>query len=186
MVENLISAISLVVAIFALGISCYLYVVTRRNLVYQVLVNLQMEYRSPEMLYAVSTLWRFYREECREDKKALVINYKGYYCSEQSWVDGFDKLKRIEALKTTLDYQRKLVSHFYHHLATLYANKILSPHIIFATWSEKELNIIPKIIIPMENKLAEILHEYSKEPLPPPLDESSKLYQLYIDSKDYE
>jgi len=146
MVENLILAISLVVAIFALGISCYLYVVTRRNLVYQVLVNLQMEYRSPEMLYAVSTLWRFYREECGENKKALVIKYEGYYRSEQSWVDGLDKLERIEALKTTLDCQRRLVSQLYQHLATLYANKILPPNIIFATWEAvQQLPVINEI-----------------------------------------
>ena len=130
MVENLILAISLVVAIFALGISCYLYVVTRRNLIYQVLVKLQMEYRSPEMLHAISTLWRFYREECWKNEKVLVRKYEKYYRIEQFEVDGLEKLERIEALKTTLDHQRRLVSHFYQHLAAIYANKSYH-HILF-------------------------------------------------------
>lgn len=194
MVEDPITVISALAAIIAALVTYSLYRITRRNLIYQVLVRLQMEYRSPEMQYAVMTLWDFYNEckkEAQKEKifkeveKKLQWEYKEKYREEKERLKK-QKEKPIEALKTTLDHQRRLVSQFYNHLATLYVNKILPPHIIFATWSEKDLSIIPKIIIPMENKLLEILHKDPREPQPPPLDESSKLYQLYIDSKDYE
>jgi hypothetical protein len=184
MIGNLIAVISASAAIIAALVTYSLYRITKRNLIYQVLVNLQMEYRSPEMQYAIMRLWDFYKE-CNKDEETLMKKYGKKYDDEKNWLKK-QKEKPIEALKTTLDHQRRLVSQFYGHLAALYTNKIIPPDVIFATWSEKDLRIIPKIIIPMENKLLEILHKDSREPQPPPLDVSSKLYQLYIDSKDYE
>jgi len=199
MIGDSISVISAIGAIIAALVTYYLFIITRRNLIYQVLVNLQMEYRSPQMQYAVMTLRDFYRDECDKDEETLMKKYGEKYDEEKEWLEKqkekyfkrqilqiWPKEKPVEALETTLDYQRRLVSHFYDHLATLYTNNIVPSPIIFATWSEKDLSIIPKIIIPMENKLTEILYKDSKEPQPPPLDESSKLYQLYIDSKEYE
>jgi len=187
----LIAVISAIGAIGAALVTYYLYTITKRNLVYQVLVKLQMEYRSPEMLYAISTLWDFYREDCNEDEEKLMEKYGKEYDEEK------ENLKKVRAVylekienceeyeenptefvKTTLHHQRRLVQMFYEHLAALYANKILPPNIVFEIWTEEMLSIIPKIILPMAKKLAE------KTDTKPP-DESSKLYQLYIDSKDY-
>jgi hypothetical protein len=182
MVEDSIAVISLIVSLIALGISYFLFIITRRNLVHQVLVNLQMEYRKPEMQQAVAKLWRFYEEDCEKKEDILKDKYKETYYREQYWVDRQDKLQRLEALKTILDHQRRLVSQFYQHLAALYAQKILSPDIVFRIWSESDLKIIPLIIIPMENTLStEILHKETPEK---PL-EDSDLYKLYNDSKDY-
>jgi len=86
---------------------------------------------------------------------------------------------RIKVVQNTLHYQRRLVSHFYQHLAALYVNKILTKDIVYKNWSEADLRIIPEIIIPIENKLREVLH---KPPLGP-LEDNCHLLVLYRDSK---
>ena len=197
MIKELILVISPIIAIIAAAIAYYLYVVTRKNLNYQILVKLQMEYRSPEMLYAISTLWDFYRDDCNEDEETLMKKYGEKYDEEKVILKkvvlkkveetyykeiqnhGEPREKTTDFVKTTLHNQRRLVQMFYEHLATLTTNNIIPKKIVYEIWPEETLEIIPLIIIPMAKKLAE------KTDTKPP-DETSKLYQLYIDSKDYE
>jgi len=192
MIKELILVISPIIAIIAAAIAYYLYVVTRKNLDYQVLVKLQMEYRSPEMLYAISTLKNFYRYDCNKDEEKLMRKYGEKYDEEMKTLQkveknyykkirmpGKPKEKPTEFVKTTLHHQRRLVQMFYEHLATLTTNNIIPKKIVYEIWHEETLEIIPLIIIPMAKKLAE------KTDTKPP-DETSKLYQLYIDSKEYE
>jgi len=192
MSENLIAVISASAAIIAASVTYYLYIITKRNLIYQVLVKLQMEYRSPEMLYAIYTLRNFYRDDCNEDEETLMKKYGEIYDKE---MEILKKVKRnyykkiqnhwkprekpTDFVKTTLHHQRRLVQMFYEHLATLTTNNIIPKKIVYEIWPEETLEIIPLIIIPMAKKLAEKTD--TKQP-----DETSKLYQLYIDSKDYE
>lgn len=192
MSKELILVISPIIAIIAAAIAYYLYVVTRKNLEYQVLVKLQMEYRSPEMLYAIFTLWNFYRDDCNEDEETLMREYGEKYDEEKGILKKVVETyyteirnhrepmeKPTDFVKTTLDHQRRLVQMFYEHLATLTTNNIIPKKIVYEIWHEETLEIIPLIIIPMAKKLAE------KTDTKPP-DETSKLYQLYIDSKEYE
>lgn len=192
MIKYLILVVSPLIAIFALGISYYLYVVTRKNLNYQILVKLQMEYRSPEMLYAISTLWNFYKDDCNEDEETLMKKYGEKYDEEKGILKKVVDTYRTEIqnhiepmekptdfVKTTLHHQRRLVQMFYEHLATLTTNNIIPKKFVYEIWPEETLEIIPLIIIPMAKKLA----EKTDTELP---DETSKLYQLYIDSKESE
>lgn len=149
----------------------------RKALMHQSLLFLQQKYLSPEMLYAVGTLWDFYREY---GKERFVKKYEEIRKEEQIWVTSIDKQKRIEAEQSTLHYQRRLVSQFYNQLATLDVNGVLPKDIVYRNWSEADLRIIPEILIPIENKLREVLHQ----PSLPPLDENSSLMVLYRGSKD--
>ncbi|MBN1763428.1 MAG: hypothetical protein JW878_10220 [Methanomicrobia archaeon] len=191
MIEDLILIISPIIAIIALGISYYLYVTTKRNLMYQVIVELQMEYRKPEMQYALWILWGLY-DEVNEDEEALMKKYGEKYYEEKKILQkvqenyykktkmhGKPQEKPIETLKTTLDHQRRLVSQYYHHLAVLTVNNIVPKNTIYKIWDEEALKIIPEILIPMHQKLLEIHHKEPKDK------EYSDMRQLYIDSKDY-
>jgi hypothetical protein len=149
----------------------------KKILIHQSLLNLQKDYLSPQMLYAIGTLWDFYREYGREK---FIERYEEIREEEHKWVLSIDKQKRIETEQTTLHFQRRLVPQFYNQLATLYVNKVLPKDIIYTNWSEADLRIIPEILIPIENKLREVLH---KPPLSP-LGENSGLMVLYRDSKD--
>jgi uncharacterized protein (DUF2062 family) len=171
------------------------WMIYRLTLRYQALVTIQKDYRSNQMGYAVNLLWRFYRECCQGDANTLRTKYNEFYKKEQKEVDEKEGVEKIAARETTLDNQRRVVSHFYSHLADLYANKILPPKYIFETWSKHTLVIIPCILIPMENELIDIINAEGKK-LPesacngklkelPGLDENSKLYKLYKKSLSY-
>jgi hypothetical protein len=148
-----------------------------KQTVYQSLLSLQKDYRSPQMLYAVRTLWDFYREH---GKEKFVEKYEEIRNEERIWITNIDKQKRIEAEQSTLHYQRRLVSQFYNQLATLYVNGVLPKDIVYRNWPEADLRIIPEILIPIENKLCEVLHQ----PPLPLLGENSDLMVLYRGSKD--
>lgn len=152
--------------------------VQKTILIHQSLLHLQKEYLSPHMLLAIRTLWDFYRQYGREN---FVEKYMEIRAEEHEWILSLDKQKRIEAEQATLHYQRRLVSQFYTQLATLYVNKVLPKDILFKAWSEADLRIIPDILIPIENKLREVLHR----PPVPLLDENSNLMALYKDSKEF-
>jgi hypothetical protein len=64
---------------------------------------------------------------------------------------------RIDFIKTTLHYKRRLVSHFYMHLVHLAENKIIPEKVLYAGWKRDDLKIIPTILAPVEQKLASVL-----------------------------
>lgn len=146
-----------------------------KTIIYQTITSLFQEYGSTQMLYAVRTLWDFYR---KEGKKNFAKKYKEIRSIEIQEISSLDKEKRIEAEQGTLDNQRRLVKNFYDRLAGLYTEGILPKRLLYLYWGESDLQIIPKILIPMENILRkaldlEPLHEYPN---------SMKLYQ---DLKDF-
>lgn len=168
--------IAIVVAAAAAGFIYFQWRVARKAMLHHALLDVERDYRSPEMLYAVRTLWQFYKEHGRE---ALVEKYDEIRKREEQWVSSLGKQKRLEAEQATLHYQRRLVSHFYRHLAALCVNDILPRDIVYSKWSEADLTIIPEILIPIENHLRKVLHTPPLEPL----DENCSLLVLYEDSK---
>lgn len=173
----LISAIAAIAAIASSLFAGCVWKIVKRTMIHQALLDVQKDYRSPQMHYAVRTLWDFYREHGED---MFVEEYEKIRKKEDKWVSNKEKQKRIEFEQATLHYQRKLISQFYQHLATLYANGILSKDIIYSSWSEADLRIIPTILVPIENKLREVLF---KPPLGS-LDENCNLLVLYRNSKD--
>jgi len=180
-VLTLVIAIATVVVSFVVGITAWL--IHRLTLRYQALVTIQMDYRSHQMGYAVYRLWRFYRVNC--------------HCNETTLREVYSKTLNIEGenvnREETLDNQRRILFHFYTHLANLHANNILPPSYIFDNWPEETLRIIPLILIPMENKHVRIINAEFKEHADcknknlelKELPEDNILIRLYNDSLSY-
>lgn len=177
--SDLIALISAITAIAAVVLAASSWKLANKTLVHQTLVDLQKEYRSTQMLYAIKTLWDFYNEN-GQDK--FVEKYEEIRCEEQKMVSSLEKQKQIEAEQSTLHNQRRIVSHFYQQLANLYVNKVLTKDVVYRSWSEADLRIIPQVIVPIENNLRKVLH---KPPLGRPLDENHSLLVLYRDSRNY-
>jgi len=173
--SDLLALISAIAAILAALFAAFAWSVSKKTLVHQTLLDLQKEYRSPQMLFAVEKLRDFYREYGPEK---FVDKYEEIRREEQNWVLKLDKNQQIEAVQNTLHNQRRLVSHFYQQLATLYINRVLPKDIVYKSWSEADLRIIPEVLIPIENRLREVLHNPPLEPL----NENSPLLILYKDS----
>ena len=134
------------------------------------------------MHHAVKTLWQFYREH----QENFIERYEEIRQEDEKRISSLEERRRVEAEQTTLHYQRRLVSHFYQYVAALRANGVLPKGIVYKTWSEEDLRIIPNIIIPIEIKLREVIQTPQLEPvdkdnLP---DGLSVLYKLYTDSKE--
>lgn len=108
-----------------------------------------MEHRSAEMLDAVSTVWRFYHEH--EDD--LLAAYDAASEADMKVVAAAEPLQRIDVLKTTLHYKRRLVSSFYVILAELYTAGLYPRKRLFAAWSKGDLQIIPGVLLPIEGHL---------------------------------
>ena len=174
-----ITVISAIAAVGSAIFAAYAYGVGKTTLLHQGLVDVRKDYRSPEMQYAIETLWDFYREHGREK---LAEKYEEIRQEEKKWISSLEKQGRIEAERSTLHYQRRLVSHFYQHLAGLYVNGVLPKKTLHKIWSKEALRIIPDILVPIENKLREVLNTPPKGPL----DENSDLLVLYKDSTVYE
>jgi len=155
----------------------------RQATFYRLLADIRKDYLSPQMHYAVKTLWQFYREH----QENFVERYEEIRQEDEKRISSLEERQRVEAEQSTLHYQRRLVSHFYQYVAALYANnKRLLRGIIFKTWTEEDLRIIPNIIIPIEIKLGQVIQTPPRQPVDEHnlLDSLSALYRLYKDSKE--
>ena len=86
--------------------------------------------------------------------------------------------ERIEAERSTLHYFRRFVSQYYGILAVLYELKIIPKNTLHTYWSEVDLRVIQKILIPIEKKLEETLDTLvEKNPV------LARLQKLYDDSQ---
>jgi hypothetical protein len=122
-------------------------------LLHQVLVDVLFEYRSAEMLNAVRSLWEFWRKHQTD----LPTAYEATRNQDTNILGGLLPKDRLEYERTTLHFQRRLVSQFYALLAGLYEQGIIPHKILYTYWGEGDLRIIPQVLIPIETSLAKAL-----------------------------
>lgn len=121
--------------------------------IHQVLVDILMDYRSPEMLLAVRTLWDLWRS----DRDGFVERYETQRKREADAIAALPPEKRLEAERASLHFHRRLVSQFYSFVAGLYELGIIPKRILYTHWGEADLRIIPQILLPIEKRLGEAL-----------------------------
>jgi len=61
--------------------------------------------------------------------------------------------EHLEYLRGTIDFDRRLVSQFYAFLTSVYDEGGMQRKWLYTHWSRSDLQIIPDIIIPMEQAL---------------------------------
>ncbi len=142
-----VALISCIAAVTSCAIAFAVFVFTRITLRYQILAQLMRDYAAPQMGKDVKILWDTYRS-CKGDWSALNIE------SEEK-----------------LNTARRPVSHFYQRLAVLHEHsswleKRYFQKLIFAVWSKGGLEIIPLIILPLEEGIyktrgEEVLYEFN-------------------------
>ena len=97
--------------------------------VHQVLVPVLLEYRSADMHRAIITLWRFYDEHPTDIAAAY---------------------QELKYSRPELAEHRRLVSQFYGLLAGLLTLGVVPREVVYSYWSERDLSIIPCILLPIE------------------------------------
>ena len=179
------SVAALIISILAVVIAGLVLCNSRQTTLHHVLEDIRKDYRSPEMYRAVKTIWEFYKD-CQKNTKNFVDKYFEIFEEDNKKLAKLEENQRVKAEQSTLHYQRRLVSHFYQYVAALRSNRVLPGGIIYDTWAEEDLRIIPNILIPIETRLSQVV------PTPPlqPIDEANlprsllPLYNLYKDSKE--
>jgi hypothetical protein len=134
---------------------------------HQVLTNIQTDYRSPEMMLAISGLWDFYRKcENLHKEKHLKIDFEKYLKGQ--FIRRYNKEKKeIDRTELnvvdSLNYKRRLLTHFYSHLASLHVHEILPENMIFDWWKPNDLKMIDKFIIPLQEAVDKKFGHTKKE-----------------------
>lgn len=149
--------------------------ILKKTLVYQAFDALTSEYRTPEMLQAVRNLWDFARDNENDMKKIYLKRLK----EDKIRVREAPPEIRVQMESQTIHSQRRIVSQFYSRIATFIEERIIPEDIFYSSWGETDLEIIPKILIPLENAIIDTITKDRVKPL----DENSKLMRLYEDSK---
>jgi len=149
--------IATVLSILGFLVALASFVYARQNAdatrIHQVLLHVIMEYRSAEMCLAVRTLWKLRRANPQDEE--LVQAYEKISADDQTRIDELPASRRLEEERSSLHCQRRHVAHFYYFLAGLYERKIVPAEELFSHWTEVDLRIIPRILIPIEKHLLE-------------------------------
>ena len=93
--------------------------IPRRILINQLYADLVAAYRSPQMGYAVLSLFAFY-DECRGNPEVIKQKYRERYDAEIKSGLNSARKEGPAALDETLHFQRRLVAYFYWDLARLH------------------------------------------------------------------
>ena len=82
------SIFNLLLSIAAIGSAIFagcVWRIVKKTLVHQALMDVQKAYRAPEMLYAVDSLWEFYREQGKEKYVEKYEEIRYGRCPIHSW-----------------------------------------------------------------------------------------------------
>jgi hypothetical protein len=117
---------------------------TEKNVWQQALLQLQKEYGTPDMMDSIRHLWHFFRSHCNEDEIRLRKEFRNL----------------IEKnINPDINSSRRKTIVFYLHLAVMNNHDILSKDILFDMFTKRDLEIIPKILIPLEEEYQDYIDE---------------------------
>jgi hypothetical protein len=132
---------------------------------HQVITDIQSDYRSPQMMLAISEVWNFYRK-CEDEykEKHLKMDFTKYvtmkfmrkYHKEKKEIDNG------QDIKSSLNFYRRELTHFYFHVAILYVHGIIPKNLIFDWWMPNDLVIIDKVLLPCHEALKKEISSLKK------------------------
>jgi hypothetical protein len=118
---------------------------------FQVLVPILTDYMSTDMYVAISQLWDFYQK----DPETLAARYRSQREEDLKQANELFGSERAAFMQCTLDHQRRRVGQFYGLLTSIYDEGGHQRKWVYTFWRKRELQILPKIIIPLEEALAQ-------------------------------
>ena len=110
--------------------------------------------KRPTVMDAVKTLWDLRRAQAGE---SMVAEYEEVWKRDDTAWRNADPAARLALIAGTLHYKRRVVSHFYAYLAHLVDLKILPQEVFYKSWSKKDLEIIPQVLVPLGRAVGKAL-----------------------------
>ncbi len=121
------------------------------SLRFQVLVPALTEYRSTEMHFAIRNLWLFYNE----NPETLVPRFQKQLLEDDKKAKELGPEKATDFLRSRINFQRRQVSQFYGFLTSIHEEGGYQRKWLYTYWQERELRILPCILVPLTAALAE-------------------------------
>lgn len=176
--------VAVAVASLALIVSIVAVRESRRTQKFQILLDLQKEYRSPEFYNAVMSMWSYYEAggaSEAERASTWVNRYMTAYDQHRALLLGSKESDRLSIIRDSLDNQRRLLSHFFSQMGVMYCSSTLPRHLLFEQWSAGTLSIVPRLLIPIENALREKFGSQN-----PPIDAHHHMLKLFAAAQIHE
>ena len=120
---------------------------------FQVLWPALTDYMSTEMYIAVGHLWTFYNK----DPSTLAERYKWQREADIRTANELSGENYSNFVKNTIDHHRRRVGQFYGLLTAIYDEGGHQRKWIYTYWRKRELQVLPNIIIPLEDALTELI-----------------------------
>lgn len=120
---------------------------------FQVLWPTLNDYMSTDMYVAIGHLWSFYREA----PETLKERYKLRREDDLKTANTYQGDDYSNFVKNTIDHHRRRVGQFYGLLKAIHDEGGDQRKWVYTYWRKRELEILPKIIIPLEEALGEII-----------------------------
>jgi hypothetical protein len=150
---------------------------TKRRENYQNLLERITLYSSPEMLLAIQSLWDFYNKY--GDSKFLD-QYMKIKEKENKQMEKMNASDKLNYQRCTLHYERRLVSHFWRTMSDLMSKNLVPQKAVYYWWSKDDIDIVKKIIVPIENRLLEARNVPITKKDNAPLDYLLKIQKNFI------
>lgn len=142
----LISSISIIISIIAVNQS-------RKSTRHTVLSNLIEVFRSEKMADYIKSLWDYFKL-CNSNEIEMIKRYENDYILLNNG---------LKLQNTHIHYMRRYVSQYFLEVALYEMNGILPLKNIYQLWKPEAIEILPKIIIPIDMELPRIIGSDSKK-----------------------
>lgn len=140
---------------------------------HEVLLGVLRDYRSAEMLQAVTSLWAFQKNHGEK----FVAKYVSDWKQDEHDIPLKPTKEQLSAIQASIHYKRRLVASFYNTVAGMHELKIIPSNVLFTYWSRDDLKIIPEIIIPLSKAISRELQQAEET------DNTRRLTKLFEDCK---
>lgn len=123
------------------------------------------------MYIAIRSLWEFLEVNPATVSQRFIDRRN----KDRGWLETLDLEERATFIRSTIDFHRRQVSQFYGLLTSIYDEGSYQRKWLYTYWRKRELKIIPDILIPLENALAQAIGA------PAPQISIDRLTRLYDD-----
>lgn len=162
--DRIFNCIKLIFPVLALILSFFAFKYSKKDGNFHRFYNLITEYQTDEFGKAITELWDFFDKNKNivikqiDDQDEESINNKTKNELKEDYKKNYKS-----TYKNGLDLKRRKVSNFYVRMYALLKHNKLTDDLLSIYWDKNNIEIIDKILIPLEEILVEILQS-SKDP----------------------
>ena len=148
---DIFSIVGLVISVVSLTVSIIVFFITRRRQNYLTLYDQMSQFAREEVFIATRRLWELYRKHGDD----FADKYIEIMVADNKKLNSLPLEKRLVFQRNTLHYQRKILTQFWRNLSIILKNGLLPEKQVYGAWAKNTVEIVTKVILPIEDKLAD-------------------------------